>query len=60
MAGRKAPSILAGYFNVGEGKRPLPQFAAEVKALSDAEKAELVRGVCAVTGETVPDEYAAA
>lgn len=58
MAAKGAPSILAGYFNQGEGKRPLRAFTDEVKALSAEEKGELVRGVCAITGETVPEEYA--
>lgn len=58
MAAKGAPSILAGYFNTGEGKRPLRDFTNEIKALSTEEKGELVRGVCAITGETVPSEYA--
>lgn len=57
MAAKGVPSILAAYFNQGDGKRPLPQFSAEIKALSPEEKGELVRGVCAITGDTVPADY---
>ena len=79
MVAKKAPSILAGYFNTGTevsvggsitiggetrelfagvpSKRPLKEFAAEMKELTDEEKGELVRGVCAITNDTVPDEY---
>lgn len=58
MAAKGVPSILAGYFNTGEGKRPLREFTEEIKALSTEEKGELVRGVCALTGDTVPADYA--
>lgn len=44
---------LAGYFNQGEGKRPLSDFQAEVKALNDAEKLELAQGACEVMGWTL-------
>ncbi len=60
MAAKGAPSILAGYFNQGEGKRPLKDFNDEIKALKEDPEgmAEMVRGVCAITGETVPEAYA--
>ena len=41
---------LTDYFNEGDGKRPLKEWAEEVKALSPDEKAELAKGVCAVKG----------
>lgn len=46
---------IAGYFNDGEGKRPLREFQMELKALSDAEKLELARGVTAITGDELVD-----
>jgi hypothetical protein len=58
MAAKGAPSILAGYFNQGDGKRPLREFNEEIKGLTTEDKAELVRGVCAITGDAVPDAYA--
>lgn len=45
--------ILTDFFNVGDGKRPLKDWAAEVKALSQAEKDELIAGVTAATGWVV-------
>lgn len=53
MAAKGTTSILAGYFNQGDGKRPLPDFRDELKALSDTEKVELAQGVCAITGDTL-------
>lgn len=53
MSAKKIPTILAGYFNTGEGKRSLAEFAQELKVLSDAEKQELAEGVCAITGDTI-------
>ncbi len=47
--------LLADYFNVGDAKRPTRDFATEIKALTPADKLELVTGVMAVTGETVSD-----
>lgn len=44
---------LNDYFNQGEGKRPLREFQAEIKKLSDAEKQELAEGACAVMGWTL-------
>jgi hypothetical protein len=44
---------LANYFNVGENKKPLREFAAEVKALSDEEKAELGELAAAAMGQTI-------
>lgn len=46
-------AILSGYFNQGDGKRPLSVFRDELKNLSDAEKRELAEGVCAITGDTL-------
>jgi len=53
MAAKGIIAVLAGYFNQGEGKRPLTDFRNELKALSDAEKLELAEGVCAITGDTL-------
>lgn len=55
MPAQSMTKILASYFNVGEGKRSLAAFAAEIKALSDAEKRELAQGVCAITGDTIKE-----
>lgn len=44
---------LSDYFNQGEGKRPLSEFAKEVRALSAEEKIELAQGVCDVMGWTL-------
>lgn len=49
-------SILAKYFNSGAGKRALSVFQAELKALSPAEKAELARGVLALS-EAIKAEH---
>ncbi len=53
MAAKGISAILAGYFNVGEGKRSNTDFLAELKSLSAEEKRELAEGVCAITGDTV-------
>jgi hypothetical protein len=53
MSAKKIPTILASYFNTGEGKRPLSDFAAELRVLSPEEKQELAEGVCAITGDTI-------
>lgn len=42
---------LTDYFNTGDGKRPLADWAKEVRALSDTEKRDLAEGVSAITGE---------
>lgn len=42
---------LTDYFNAGDGKRALSDWAKEIRALSDEEKRELAEGVAAVTGE---------
>lgn len=55
MAVKGITSILAGYFNAGEGKRPLTEFQAELKALTAQEKRELAVEVCAITGDTIKD-----
>jgi hypothetical protein len=44
---------LTSYFNTGEGKRPNTVWLAELKALSNEEKAELAQGVAEVTGWTI-------
>lgn len=53
MAEKTAVAILAGYFNQGDGKRPLRDFQAEVKELSPEEKRDLALGVCEITGDTL-------
>lgn len=53
MAEKGIVSILSGYFNQGEGKRPLTDFRDELKALTDDEKRDLAVGVCALTGDTI-------
>lgn len=53
MAEKTAVAILAGYFNQGDGKRPLSDFQKEIKELSADEKRELALGVCAITGDTL-------
>ncbi len=53
MAQTTVLKALAGYFNVGDGKKSLKDFAAEVKELTDDEKRELAEGVVAVTGDTL-------
>lgn len=53
MAEKGHTAILSGYFNQGDGKRPLTVFRDELKALSDDEKRELALGVCALTGDTL-------
>lgn len=45
--------ILTEYFNVGDGKVSMTAWAAEVKALSPAEKRDLALGVCEITGDTI-------
>jgi hypothetical protein len=53
MAAITPLKALAGYFNEGDGKRPLRDFTAEIKALSTEEKQELAEGVVAITGDTL-------
>ncbi len=53
MAEKTAIALLAGYFNEGDGKKPLREFQAEVKALSPEEKTELAMGICEITGDTL-------
>lgn len=55
MAAKGITSILAGYFNTGDGKRSLSAFQAELKALSTEEKRALAEGVCAITGDTIKE-----
>lgn len=46
---------IAGYFNEkgSPSYKPLKDFAAEVRALTDADKQELAEGICAITGDTL-------
>lgn len=53
MAEKGVVAILSGFFNQGEGKRPLTDFREELKALTDGEKRELALGVTAITGDTL-------
>lgn len=56
MAAITPLKAIADYFNKdadGKSIKPVREFAAEVKALSDAEKLELAQGVCAITGDTL-------
>ena len=53
MAEKGTVAILSGYFNQGDGKRPLTAFRDELKELSDEEKRELALGVCEITGDTL-------
>lgn len=53
MAQKTIVSVLAGYFNSGDGKRPLSEFQVEMKALTVEEKRELALGVCEITGDTL-------
>lgn len=46
-------AILSGYFNQGDGKRPLNQWRDELSALSVEEKRELAQGVCELTGDNI-------
>lgn len=46
-------AALTGFFNVGEGKRPLSAWRDELKQLTDAEKMELATEVGKVEGFTV-------
>jgi len=55
MAARGITSILAAYFNAGDGKRSLTEFQAELKALSTDEKRALAEGVCAITGDSIKE-----
>lgn len=48
-------ATLSNFFNAkgSANYKPLREFAAEVKALSDEEKRELAEGICAITGDTL-------
>ncbi len=43
---------LNDYFNTGDNKKPLADFAKEVKALNPDEKAELAEGAANAMGKT--------
>lgn len=53
MAAKSVLKILSDYFNEGDGKRPLAEWAKEVRALSAEEKLSLAQGVVAITGDTI-------
>lgn len=53
MAEKTVIKTLSDFFNEGEGKRPLTDFAKEIRELSPEEKLELAQGVCAITGDTI-------
>ena len=54
MAAKGITAILAGYFNSDpETKKPLREFASEVRELSDAERMDLATGVVKITGDTI-------
>jgi hypothetical protein len=55
MAQTTALKAIAGYFNAKDAPnhKPLREFAAEVRMLSDEEKQELAEGICAITGDTL-------
>lgn len=53
MTAKTITAILSGYFNEGEGKRPLTAWRDELSALTVEEKRELAEGVCAITGDTI-------
>ena len=44
---------LAEYFNTGPNKKALREFAQEIKALTDEEKAELGSLAAAAMGQTI-------
>ena len=47
---------LANYFNTDDSRKvSIRDFNAEIKALTPADKLELVTGVLAVTGDTISD-----
>ena len=56
MATKTAVQILAGYFNVGDGKRPAGTFRRELMEFTPDERANLARQVAAVTGDTLKTE----
>jgi len=46
-----ALKALTDYFNTGEGKRPMKEWSAEIKALSPEEKQELAEGATLALGK---------
>jgi len=46
-------AALTGYFNEGDGKRPLNIWRDELQALTPAEKRELAELACAASGWTL-------
>jgi len=55
MSGETKTTLKAinDYFNSGDGKRSLSEFAKEIKALTAEEKKELAEGACNVMGWTL-------
>lgn len=53
MAQTTILKALATFFNTGENKKPLKDFAAEVKELSDDEKQELGTLAAEAMGDTI-------
>jgi hypothetical protein len=51
MVAKSVLKTLTDYFNTGEGKRPMADWAKEIKALSEQEKIALAKGVCEITGD---------
>lgn len=52
MVAKTDLKVLTEYFNEGDGKRPLADWAKEVRALSPDEKTTLAQGVREITGDT--------
>lgn len=53
MAEKTSVAWLTGFFNEGEGKRPLSDWRDELKALSPEEKRDLAEQVAALEGGSV-------
>lgn len=51
----KTVALLAGYFNQGDGKRPLMDFQKELKVMTPEEKKKLAAEVALVTGQKCDD-----
>ena len=53
MAKTTTTKALTHYFNVEPRKVSAKDWLAELKQLTPAEKTELAKGVCAITGDTL-------
>lgn len=53
MVAKTPLKLIAEFFNSGPDKKSVREFAEEVKALTDADKAELAEGIAAIQGDTV-------